>query len=147
MNDNLAVLNAEFDFLAKQYPDVQLPPECFAMMKAEYIDYESRMMLKISFPVLPEYLNPMKSMQGGFISAAFDNVIGPLSYLSARASCVSLDMHTNFIRPIYAGYLLTITARVVIRGRSTMNIAAEGVNGKGKLVASCSSHLIIVKKE
>jgi uncharacterized protein (TIGR00369 family) len=147
MNDNLTILNAEFDLMSKQYPDAQLPPECFSLMKAEYVDYESRMMLKISFPVLPEYLNPMKSMQGGFIAAAFDNVIGPLSYLAARATCVSLDMHTNFIRPIYAGDLLTITARVVIRGRSTMNISAEGVNAKGKLVASCSSHLIIVKKE
>lgn len=147
MIENIVLLNAEFDLMSKQYPDAQLPPECFALMKAEYIDYESRMMLKISFPVLPEYLNPMKSMQGGFIAAAFDNVIGPLSYLAARATCVSLDMHTNFIRPIYAGDLLTITARVVIRGRSTMNISAEGVNAKGKLVASCSSHLIIVKKE
>jgi uncharacterized protein (TIGR00369 family) len=147
MSANLSILDSEFELMAKQFPEVPLPPNCFSFMKAEYRDYESRMMLKISFPVLQEYLNPMKSMQGGFITAAFDNVIGPLSYLAARCTCVSLDMHTNFIRPIYSDDELTITARVVIRGRSTMNISAEGFNGKGKLVATCSSHLIIVKKE
>ncbi|MFA6456617.1 MAG: PaaI family thioesterase [Bacteroidota bacterium] len=147
MNPNLEVLQAEFEQLGGQFPDAQLPPNCFSVMKAEYIDYESRTMLKITFPVLPEFLNPMKTMQGGFIAAAFDNVIGPLSYLAARATCVSLDMHTNFIRPINVDDQLTITARVVIRGRATMNISAEGVNAKGKLIATCTSHMIVMKKE
>ncbi len=97
--------------------------------------------------MLNEYLNPIKSMQGGFITAAFDNVIGPLSYLAAHTTCVSLDMHTNYIRPIFYGDELTITAKVVIRGKSTMNISAEGVNSKGKLVATCTSHLMIMKHE
>ncbi|MFA6468197.1 MAG: PaaI family thioesterase [Bacteroidota bacterium] len=147
MNPNIAALNAEFEQMSAQYPDAQLPPNCFTLMKGEYLDYESRMMLKVMFPVAPEFLNPMKTMQGGFIGAAFDNVIGPLSYLAARATCVSLDMHTNFIRSIFAGDQLTITARVVIRGRSTMNISAEGVNAKGKLIATCTSHMIVMKKE
>ena len=147
MNPHLEILYSEFEQMSKQFPAAQLPPNCFSMMQGRYIDYEPRMMLKISFPVLTEFLNPMKSMQGGFIAAAFDNVIGPLSYLAARATCVSLDMHTNYIRPVLAGDELTITAKVIIRGRSTMNISAEGVNAKGKLIATCTSHLIIMRKE
>jgi uncharacterized protein (TIGR00369 family) len=147
MNSSLQTLESEFLYLATQFPDAQLPPKCFVAMKAEYREYESRSMLKIAFPIVEEYLNPMKSMQGGFITAAFDNVIGPLSYLAAKTACVSLDMHTNYIRPIFTGDELTITARVIIRGRSTMNISAEGVNSKGKLVATCTSHLMIMKKE
>ena len=147
MDANLDILNAEFEQMSKQFPDAQLPPNCFSVMRGKYLDYESRTLMKISFPVLSEFLNPMRSMQGGFIAAAFDNVIGPLSYLAARATCVSLDMHTNYIRPVYAGDELNITARVVIRGRATMNISAEAVNSKGKLIATCTSHLIVMKKE
>jgi uncharacterized protein (TIGR00369 family) len=147
MNSNLDILSAEFQQMTTQFPDAQLPPNCFSVMKGKYLDYELRTMLKISFPVLSEFLNPMKSMQGGIIAAAFDNVIGPLSYLAARATCVSLDMHTNFIRPVFVGDELTITAKVIIRGRSTMNISAEAVNSRGKLIATCTSHLIVMKKE
>jgi uncharacterized protein (TIGR00369 family) len=147
MNPNLDILQSEFSRLSESVPEAKLPPDCFSMMRGEYLDYEQRLMLKVSFPVLPEFLNPMKTMQGGFIAAAFDNVIGPLSYLAARTPCVSLDMHTNYIRSILEGDQLIITARVVIRGRSTMNISAEAVNAKGKLIATCTSHLIIMKKE
>ncbi|MBW7888207.1 MAG: PaaI family thioesterase [Bacteroidetes bacterium] len=143
---NTEKLNSEFEELAEQFPEVKLPPNCFSFMKGEYVDYESRTMLKIAFPVLSEYLNPAKSMQGGFITAAFDNVIGPLSYLSAKTTCVSLDIHTNYIRPVMEGDTLTITARVVYRGASTLHISAEAVNSKNKLAATCTSHLMIVKK-
>ncbi len=145
MNHAIELLTVEFDQLTKAFPDAEFPPKCFVHMNAEYLEYESRMMLKISFPVLPEFTNPMRSMQGGFITAAFDNVIGPLSYLAARAPCTSLDIHTNYIRPVSQGDRLIITAKVVTRGRSTMHITAEAVNAKGKLTATCGSHLMVMK--
>ncbi|HSF82796.1 MAG TPA: PaaI family thioesterase [Anaerolineales bacterium] len=39
--------------------------------------------LSSRFPILPGYLNPYGSMQGGFIAAAVDNTLGPLSMLVA----------------------------------------------------------------
>ena len=60
------------------------PPNCFTAMKADVLHYESRMSLTVRFPVLEESLNPLRTMQGGFIVAAFDNVFGPLSYAAAR---------------------------------------------------------------
>jgi len=127
------------------FPTAQLPPNCFTLMKPEYLEYESRMMLKISFPVEKEYLNPMLGMQGGFIAAAFDNVFGPLSYLAARTPCTTLDLHTNYIRPILEKDTLIVTARVVSRGQSTMHLSAEATNLKGKLIATCSTHMMIIK--
>lgn len=145
MNSAIELLNTELELLTGGFPGAEYPPQCFVHMKAEYLEYESRTMLKISFPVLPEFTNPMKSMQGGFITAAFDNVIGPLSYLSARVPCTSLDIHTNYIRPISPGDHLIITAKVVTRGRLSLHITAEAVNAKGKLIATCGSHLIALK--
>ena len=147
MTERLQLLDQEFRDLSAKFPDATLPPECFSSMKGDYVDYESRTMLCVRFPVERSYLNPMKTMQGGFIAAAFDNVLGPLSYLAAHATCMSLDLNVNYIRPILEGDALTITAKVVMRGRSTLHITAEGVNTKGKLIATCTTHMIIMKIE
>lgn len=146
MKTYLDTLNSEFHQLHQQFPSAQLPPNCSVFMKGEYLDYDSRVMLKIAFPVLEEYLNPMNVMQGGLITAAFDNVFGPLSYLAARTPCTTLDLHTNYIRPINAGDTLIVTARVISRGLSAMHLSAEAVNGKGKLIATCSSHMAPIKR-
>ncbi|MBI2428757.1 MAG: PaaI family thioesterase [Ignavibacteriales bacterium] len=145
MQSSLEILQSEFDQLQRQFPSAQLPPNCSVLMKGKYIDYDSRVMLKILFPVLEEYLNPMKAMQGGFVTAAFDNVFGPLSYLAARTPCTTLDLHTNYIRSINAGDTLVVTARVVSRGLSAMHLSAEAVNGKRKLIATCTSHMVPIK--
>ena len=145
MHPSIQILFSEMASCNKQFPTAQLPPNCFVLMKPEYLEYESRTMLKISFPVEKEYLNPMKVMQGGFITAAFDNVIGPLSYLAARNLCTSMDIHTNYIRSVAAGDTLTITARVISRSSTAMHLSAEAVNSKGRLVATCSANMIVMK--
>lgn len=145
MRPFLEILQSEFLQMGDQYPSVSLPPNCSAFMQGEYLGYESRRMLKISFPVLPEYLNPMKTMQGGFITAAFDNVFGPLSYLAARVPCTTLDLHTNYIRPILQGDSLIVSASVVSRGLSALHVSGEAVNSKGKLIATSTSNMVPIK--
>ena len=142
---SIAVLDREMDQLHAQFPTAQLPPNCVTMMQAEFVEYESRVMLKVSALVLEDFLNPMKTMQGGLIAAAFDNTFGPLSYVAARHPCITLDIHTNFIRPIMMGDALTVTARVVSRSGSTMHLSAEAHNSKGKLIATATSHMTMVK--
>jgi len=141
----VALLVAEMNQLHAQFPEAEMPPKCFSHMDAEYLDYESRVMLKVAVPVREEYLNPRRTMQGGFITAAFDNTFGPLSYAAARNPCVTLDIHTNFIRPIEEGDTLIVTARLVSRGGSTLHLKAESHNSKGKLIATASSIMTIVK--
>lgn len=145
MHPSIQIFHSEMESCNIHFPTAQLPPNCFVLMKPEYLEYESRMMLKISFPVEKEYLNPMLGMQGGIISAAFDNVFGPLSYLAARTPCTTLDLHTNYIRLITEKDTLIVTARVVSRGQSTMHLSAEATNLKDKLIATCSTHMMIMK--
>jgi uncharacterized protein (TIGR00369 family) len=124
---------------------VKCPPNCFVLMKGEYAAYESRTSLTVRFPVLPEYLNPVEAMQGGIITAAIDNTMGPLSYLAARKACSTLDLHTQYLRSISAGDMLTVAARVISRGPRTMTIEAEATNGKGKLVARASATMLVIE--
>jgi acyl-coenzyme A thioesterase PaaI-like protein len=84
MNTSLSILGEEIRELVRQNGMAgSFPPNCFIAMKAEFVVYESRRSLTVSFPVMEESLNPLRAMQGGFLVAAFDNVFGPLSYLAA----------------------------------------------------------------
>ena len=123
------------------------PPNCTITMKAEILHYESRSSLTVRFPVLEESLNPLRTMQGGFIVAAFDNVFGPLSYAAARCPCVTMNLSAQFIRPILPGDKLTITAKVVSRGNQILYMTAEALNEKSKLIATGSANAMMLKPQ
>ncbi len=141
----LSALSREFEEFNTQFGiKTPFPPPCFTTLGGTFLDYESRTSLKVSFPVLKETLNPQAQMQGGFITAAFDNVFGPLSYLAARCRCTTLDVHTQFLRPIDEGDTLLITARVVARGPNSIHMTAEAMNSANKLIATSNTNLLIV---
>jgi uncharacterized protein (TIGR00369 family) len=135
------------EFIRESGSGAEYPPNCFVSMKAEVIHYESRSALTVKFPILEESLNPLRTMQGGFIVAAFDNVFGPLSYAAARCPCVTMNLSAQFIRPILPGDSLTITAKVVSRGNQILYMTAEALNGKNKLIATGSANAMMLKSE
>jgi len=122
------------------------PPPCFVTMNAEFAAYESRSSLTVYFPVTEGILNPVGAMQGGFITAAIDNVMGPLSYLAMRSPASTLDIHTQFVRAVTIGDTLTVTARVLSRGPVTLVMSAEVRNARGKLVATATANAIAVER-
>jgi uncharacterized protein (TIGR00369 family) len=146
MNTSLTVLDSEMqDLVRESKMGATFPPNCFTSMKAEFTEYESRKSLTVVFPVLEESLNPLRTMQGGFIVAAFDNVFGPLSYLSARFPCVTISLHTQFIRPAEPGDRITIKANVLSRGARILQMTGEAFNSKNKLVATASATAALAK--
>jgi acyl-coenzyme A thioesterase PaaI-like protein len=146
MVDRLHTLTSELEqFKEGAGRDMPFPPPCFTSMQGEFLEYESRKSLKVSFPVLSDSLNPQGKMQGGFLTAAFDNVFGPLSYLAARAPCITLDIHTQFFRGLEVGDIVTILAEIVARGTGSIFMKAEASNSAGKLVATSTTNLLIVK--
>jgi len=122
------------------------PPPCYLHMKARLVDYDPGLSLTVAFPVSESYLNPAGTMQGGFITAAFDNVFGPLCYLASgtRASAM-VDINNSFHRPAFAGDELTITARVKTKGRTIIHLEAEACNQDQKLVASAHCNYMLTQ--
>ena len=118
---------------------IELPaaPPCFTVMKARLISHKTDSELTVAFPVFESYLTPGGTMQGGIISAAFDNVFGPLCYRASKTpSSAMVDMSTNYHRPVFEGDELTITARVKKNGKRIVHMEAEAYNRAEKLVAS-----------
>lgn len=145
MSNSEELFNTDMEQMKLMFPNAQVPPNCYQWMNVKVLQYDSRTLLSIELPVTEDMLNPMRVMQGGFVTAAFDNAFGPLSYVSARHPCTTLDMHTQYIRPIPVGEMLTVTVRVVSRGPVSLHLSGEAFNRKGKLVATCSSNMIVMK--
>jgi uncharacterized protein (TIGR00369 family) len=146
MSNSLTVLEREMQDLVRESTlGAKFPPNCFTAMKAEFVEYDSRRSLTVAFPVLEESLNPLRTMQGGFLVAAFDNVFGPLSYLAARYPCVTISLHTQFIRPAQPGERITIKANVLSRGARILQMTGEAYNSKNRLVATASATAALAK--
>lgn len=91
------------DRLRRKMPDgadLQLPPPCYDDMEAEAVSYDADAeTLVVRMPVRERYQNPMRLMQGGYLCAAIDNTLGPLSFLVAPPS-VTTQLTTQFLRPV-----------------------------------------------
>jgi uncharacterized protein (TIGR00369 family) len=129
---------------AKASTPLQLPPPCFKDMEGEFLRYKSRKVLLTSFPVLDRQLNPLGVMQGGYIAAAFDNTLGPLSFLAAQKPSVTLDMTQTYLRPAGAGETIHYEAEVVTRGLKTLYMVANAYDSRGKHVATAQTQILIL---
>ncbi|QGU00068.1 hypothetical protein SYNTR_1474 [Candidatus Syntrophocurvum alkaliphilum] len=115
-------------------------PNCFQTMNAEFLKYVPDESISVVLPVLEEHLNPGGAMQGGFITAAFDNVFGPLAQLTLQSFGVATIMlSTNYHRPIFSGDNIKITAEVKMKGRTMIHMIAEAYNNEGKLIATANT--------
>lgn len=118
---------------------------CVDVMEPTFVEYIPEEMFEIQFPVLERYLNSSSIMQGGFICAAFDNAYGLLNIMATRKNAVSLDLNTNYHRPIYKDDTLTVKAYMKHKGNTIVHMYAEAFNNSNQLVATSSSKMMVVK--
>jgi uncharacterized protein (TIGR00369 family) len=127
--------------LTMELPDA---PPCYTSMHARLTGHKPGTELTVAFPVIESYANPAGSIQGGYITAAFDNVFGPLCYMaSGTGASAMVDINARFHRPVFPGDELTITARVKAKGRRIIHMDGEAYNKAGKLVASAACDYMI----
>ncbi|HWP98029.1 MAG TPA: PaaI family thioesterase [Syntrophomonadaceae bacterium] len=142
MTERCKHLHSECGLPNTEKPPLPSPP-CFTSMEARLLEYDCKK-VQVALPVLESYLNPAGTMQGGFISAAFDNVFGPLCLLATGTPhTAALNLSTTYHRPLFQGDELVITATVQSHGKTAIHMIAEGYNQDGKLVATSSTSYII----
>lgn len=120
-------------------------PNCVDVMEPTFVQYMPDELFEIRFPVLEWYLNPFNAMQGGFISAAFDNAYGLLNKMATRKEAVSLDLNTNYHKPIYKNDTLTVKVYMKHKGNTIVNMYAEAFNNDSQLIATSDSKMMIMK--
>lgn len=124
---------------------ITLPPPSFVDMNAEIVQYVKNKSITVSFPVLTKQTNPMGFMQGGYIAAAFDNAFGPLSYLVAKKPTTTIDMNIQYIRGVTNNQTVQVIASIEARGFSTIHMIGEMKTSRGKILATATTNLLILK--
>lgn len=119
-------------------------PKCSIFMQAQMLNaIPEEGVMTFTFPVVDTYTNPAGTMQAGFYSAAFDNVFGPLCLMvTGTPNTVAINLNTEYHRPSIPGDVLTITARVISKGRKKVFMSAEGYNQENKLVATATCNYL-----
>lgn len=123
----------------------QLPPNSFAMLKGEFLNYENRKKLITKFWIDKAYSNPQGTVQGGIIAACFDDTFGPLGVVSSRNPILTIDMNVQYVRPVPLEETFYIVTKIVSISKSTVFMQSEAFNQKGKLLAQASSNQLILK--
>lgn len=121
-----------------------LPPPCFTEMNGEFISFSEDRFLVCRFPNDPRFQNPIGLMQGGFIVAAIDNTLGPLSYLLAPTS-VTTQLNTTYLRPVTArDAYIEVHGEVLAESKSYIHLQATVLSPNGKKIAlAFSTHQIL----
>jgi uncharacterized protein (TIGR00369 family) len=99
---------------------------------------------ELTFQAPESFTNGMGNIQGGFLAAMLDSVMGAaLSTLLAEGERPpTLEMKINFVRPAKVG-MIGGTARVVHRGKSMAFIEGELLGPSGDLLAKGTSTNLI----
>ena len=125
--------------------EINFPPPVFDALKGEVINYDVKNKILVNrFPILNEHLNPYGSMQGGIVSAAVDNTIGPLSMLVSPPNFTRhMEMkHGKVVTPDL-GYIY-VTARFIEKKKRQLFFEATVEDSDGNKLASAKSmHWVI----
>lgn len=123
-----------FDEVFSKFP---VPPSGIMLGVANFELDENAKSLTVDFLATPEMLNSGGSIQGGFLTAMLDDVMGPLTLIMTAGEFIatSVDLHTQFHRPAKPGKIRGV-ARLTKQGANLVFSSAELYNPEGKIIAS-----------
>jgi len=87
-----------------------------------------------------EWTNPHGTIQGGFVAAMLDEVIGTPVFVKSGGAIapLTLDLNSNFLRGLKPGEVIA-KGRLVSMGRAIAFMEAELYDSDGQLVATANA--------
>lgn len=125
---------------------IKLPPNSAIELQSKFLEYVPKKSLSVSFPVQEKHTGPLGILQGGILSAFFDDTFGPLSYAALKKPMVTIDLHIHFIGNSKPGDTIKINAEITSRGRQMIFMRGEAFNQKNKLIATASTSALILNQ-
>ncbi|AWF80325.1 phenylacetic acid degradation protein [Microbulbifer sp. A4B17] len=126
----------------------ELPvPECAKTLGFELISYSrEKMEMKARFYARKSSLNPAGAIQGGFLYAMLDDVMGPALVFSLNVGqfAPTLELKTQFFRPAKVGPIEGV-GRVVSKGETVCFLEGE-LFQREQLIAKASATALIKRK-
>jgi uncharacterized protein (TIGR00369 family) len=93
--------------------------------------------IEVAFRASERFLNPIGSIQGGFLSAMLDDTLGPalVATLGSGQFAPTTDLHVQFLRPAHPGRLVG-RGRVLRHGKQIAFMSGELVDESGAVIAT-----------
>lgn len=125
----------------------RFPAPVGALLGLEIVDSEPGA-VTIEMDAGPEHANPMGTLHGGIVCDVADAAMGAsfASTLEAGESFTTLELSTNFLRPVREETVRAEGA-VVHRGRTVGLVECELTNEDGKPVAYAKSTCLVLRDE
>lgn len=118
-----------------------IPPEHFnSLMRYDLVDcnYEERTIC-LAYDIVDWMQNPIGSLHGGIICAAFDITMGTLAVVLSEMHTPTIQMSVNFTRPIPMGERMLVYAKAHTVGKTIVSLTSEAVcESTGKVAATAS---------
>jgi uncharacterized protein (TIGR00369 family) len=130
----------------KTFPgNLQLPPPTLAELGLEYLEIVPNEKMSGKLPFQKRFTNPVGLYQGGFLSAALDEVFGPLSYISTNSACMTLSLNVTYLGSFKEdmGHCI-IEAVVLKKTKNFIFMRADVKSPTGDLIAHAESHMKVV---
>jgi uncharacterized protein (TIGR00369 family) len=88
----------------------------------------------------PTFINPIGTVQGGFVTTMLDEAMGLAACINLRFACVvpTLSLTTHYLRPTLPGRV-TARGEVVRMGTTTAFLAGELKSSEGVLLATATA--------
>ena len=133
------------DRLGDRIDDFLIPPPVFELMRGEFLTFDLKSKrIKTRFPILTEYQNPYRTMQGGMVAAAVDNTLGPLSMLVSPPN-VTRRFEMKYSHPITIDLeYITVDGILLERDGRRLTFRADVRDQKGRLLARGKSYNWII---
>jgi uncharacterized protein (TIGR00369 family) len=102
--------------------------------------------IEVFFDASEKFLNPIGTIQGGFLAAMLDDTLGPalVATLPDGEFAPTLELKVSFLRPAAPGRIVG-AGRVVHRGGSIAFLAGELRDEAGDLLATATATARIIR--
>jgi acyl-coenzyme A thioesterase PaaI-like protein len=128
--------------------DIQLPPPSQTELQIEFLEIVPGKKIKGKVPFQSRFTNPIRTFQGGFLSAAMDDHFGPLSYITAERPCTTLSLNVTFLKAFTEKMQYCIVeAEVLQKTKSFIFMRATVLSPDGEIFAHGESHVAILTDE
>ena len=128
---------------------LQVPPNCDLTLGLTCVDKATPGTSVWTMTADERFANPAGLIQGGFLGAFADSVMGAcaVACVGARKVYVSnTQMTISFLRPVLPGTRLTCTAETTREGHSVVFVTARITDDTHNLVATSSSSYLVKER-
>lgn len=141
MTDSAALSLSDADLLERFRQSTSQPP-CSVLTGFEMVAVnQAEQWVEAAFIAKPDFANPMRQVQGGYLTVMLDDVMSVAGLVASGMTHVmpTLEMKTQFLRAVAAdGSRLTAVGRIIKWGKTIAFTAGELRDAQGRLCVTAT---------